>query len=41
LGLFLAIFLGLGLGARYYDKEKEEGTTPEQEQVFQQYKNVV
>jgi hypothetical protein len=41
LGLYFAIFLGLGLGARYYYMEEQNETPAEQEQVFQQYKRVV
>lgn len=40
LGIYFAIFLGLGLGARYYIVEEEDETTPEQKPIFQQYKHV-
>ncbi|MFK7772869.1 MAG: O-antigen ligase family protein [Saprospiraceae bacterium] len=44
LGIFFAIFIGLGLGARYYSMEEEEETTLENEhsqQFSQQLKHVV
>ncbi|MFK8008548.1 MAG: O-antigen ligase family protein [Saprospiraceae bacterium] len=40
LGIFLAIFLGLGLGARYYSMEEEEATVPVHNQFSQQLKHV-
>lgn len=40
LGLHFSIYLGLGLGARYFYLEEKNETTPEQESVLQQYTHV-
>ena len=41
LGIFFAIFIGIGLGARYYSMEKEEEKTSGQTQFSQQIKHAI
>lgn len=41
LGIFFAIFIGIGLGARYYSVEQDDEIVPGQEQFSQQLKHAV